>query len=39
VIPVSANGTFTWSRKTGKKTYVYVAQGTVKSNTVTVSAR
>jgi hypothetical protein len=39
VIPVSANGTFTWSRKTGKKTYVYIAQGTVKSNTVTVTAR
>ena len=39
VIPVSANGTFTWSRKTGKKTYVYVAHGTTKSNTVTIPAR
>ena len=39
VIPVSANGTFTWSRKTGKKTYVYVAHATTKSNTVTIPAR
>jgi hypothetical protein len=39
VIPVSANGTFTWSRKSNKKTYVYVAHGTVKSNTVTIAAR
>jgi hypothetical protein len=39
VIPVSANGTFTWSRKTGKKTYVYIAHGTTRSNTVTIPAR
>ncbi len=39
VIPVAADGTFTWSRKSGKKIYVYIAHGTVKSNTVTVSAR
>jgi hypothetical protein len=39
VIPVSANGTFTWSRKTGKKTYVYVAHATTRSNTVTIPAR
>jgi hypothetical protein len=39
VIPVNANGTFTWSRKTGKKAYVYVAHGTTKSNTVTIPAR
>jgi hypothetical protein len=39
VIPVAADGTFTWSRKTGKKTYVYVAHGTTKSNTVVISAR
>ena len=39
VIPVATDGTFTWSRKSGKKIYVYIAHGTVKSNTVTVSAR
>ena len=39
VIPVAADGTFTWSRKIGKKIYVYIAHGTVKSNTVNVSAR
>ncbi len=39
VIPISANGSFTWSRKTGKKTYVYVAHGTTRSNTVTIPAR
>ena len=39
VIPVAADGTFTWSRRSGKKIYVYIAHGTVKSNTVNVSAR
>ncbi|MFM1965130.1 MAG: hypothetical protein RL134_855, partial [Actinomycetota bacterium] len=39
VIPVSPNGTFSWSRKTGKKTYVYIASGTTKSNAVTIPAR
>jgi hypothetical protein len=39
VIPVAADGTFTWSRKIGKRIYVYIAHGTVKSNTVNVSAR
>jgi hypothetical protein len=39
VIPVSADGTFTWSRKTGKKTYVYVAHATTRSNTVTIPVR
>jgi hypothetical protein len=39
IIPIAADGTLTWSRKTGKKTYVYVAQGTTKSNTVTIPAR
>jgi len=39
VIPVSANGSFAWSRKTGKKTYVYIAHDATKSNTVTIPAR
>ena len=39
VIPVAADGTFTWSRKSNKKTYVYIAHGTTRSNTVTIPAR
>jgi hypothetical protein len=39
VIPVATDGTFTWSRKSNKKTYVYVAHATTKSNTVTIPAR
>jgi YVTN family beta-propeller protein len=34
-----ADGTFTWSRKTGKKTYVYIAHEATKSNTVIIPAR
>lgn len=36
---VSADGTFTWVRKTGKKTYVYFEHLAVRSNTVTIAAR
>jgi hypothetical protein len=39
VIPVAADGSFTWSRKSGKKTYVYVAHESVRSNTVAIPAR
>jgi alpha-tubulin suppressor-like RCC1 family protein len=39
VIPVSADGTFTWSRRSGKKIYVYIAHGTARSNMVTIPAR
>ena len=39
VIPIAADGSFTWSRKSGKKIYVYVAHDTTKSNTVTIPAR
>ena len=39
VIPIAADGTFTWSRKTNRKTYVYVAHTTTKSNMVTIAAR
>jgi hypothetical protein len=39
VIPVAADGSFTWSRKSGKKTYVYVAHGGTRSNTVAIPAR
>jgi YVTN family beta-propeller protein len=39
VIPVAADGTFTWSRMTGKKVYVYVAHGTTRSNIVHIPAR
>lgn len=38
-ITVAADGTFTWSRKASKKTYVYFTHDTVKSNTVVTSAR
>jgi hypothetical protein len=36
---VDAAGTFTWSRKTGKKISVYFTHGDVRSNTVTIGAR
>ena len=36
---VSADGTFTWQRKTGKKVYVYFEHAGVRSNTVTIAAR
>jgi len=39
IIPIAADGTFTWSRKTNRKTYVYVAHTTTKSNMVTIRAR
>jgi hypothetical protein len=40
-IRVSIEGTFTWQRRAGKKTYVYVMtpDGLVRSNTVTIAAR
>ena len=36
---VAADGSFAWSRKTGKKTYVYFAYGSTRSNTVVIPAR
>jgi len=39
VIPMAADGSFTWSRKSGKKIYVYVAHESDKSNTVVIAAR
>jgi hypothetical protein len=36
---VAADGTFEWSRRTGKKVYVYFTHGPVRSNTVTIAAR
>jgi hypothetical protein len=39
VIPIGADGTFIWSRKSNKKTYVYIAHGTTKSNRVIIPAR
>ena len=39
VITPAADGTFTWSRKTGKRTSVYIAHGETKSNTVIIPAR
>jgi hypothetical protein len=39
VIPIGADGTFTWSRKSNKKVYVYVAHGTTRSNIVHIPAR
>ena len=39
VIAIAADGSFTWSRKSGKKIYVYIAHGTTRSNTVTIPAR
>jgi alpha-tubulin suppressor-like RCC1 family protein len=39
VIPIAVDGTFTWSRRSGKKIYVYIAHGTARSNMVTIPAR
>ena len=39
VITPAADGTFTWSRKTDKRTSVYIAHGETKSNTVIIPAR
>ena len=39
LITPEADGTFTWSRKTGKMTYVYIAHEATKSNTVTIPDR
>jgi hypothetical protein len=39
VIPIATDGSFTWSRKSGKKIYVYVAHESDKSNTVVIAAR
>ena len=36
---VAADGSFAWSRKTGKKAYVYFAHGSTRSNTVVIPAR
>ena len=36
---VAADGTFAWSRATGKKVHVYFAHGSIKSNTVVIAAR
>jgi hypothetical protein len=36
---VSADGSFTWQRVTGKKTYVYFRSGDARSNRVIISAR
>jgi hypothetical protein len=36
---VAADGTFAWSRRTGKKVYVYFTHGSVRSSTVTIPAR
>jgi YVTN family beta-propeller protein len=39
IITPAADGTFTWSRKTGKTAYVYIAHGTTRSNIVIIPAR
>jgi hypothetical protein len=39
VIPVAADGSFTWSRRSGKKIYVYIAHESARSNTATIPAR
>ena len=39
VITLEADGTFAWSRKANKKTYVYIAHGSTKSNRITIPAR
>lgn len=39
VITPATDGTFTWSRKTGKRASVYIAHGETKSNTVIIPAR
>jgi YVTN family beta-propeller protein len=36
---VSANETFTWQRKTGKKTHVYFTHNETRSNSITIPAR
>ena len=36
---VDSAGTFAWSRKTGKKIYVYFTHGDTKSTVVTIAAR
>ena len=36
---VSADGTFTWQRKTGKKVYVYFEHAEARSNTIVIPAR
>ncbi len=36
---VAADGTFEWSRATGKRVHVYFTHGSVKSNTVVILAR
>ena len=36
---VAADGTFAWSRATGKKVHVYFTHGSIKSNTVMIPAR
>jgi len=36
---VSADETFTWQRKTGKKTYVYFTHDQTRSNSITIPAR
>jgi hypothetical protein len=36
---VAADGTFEWSRATGKKVHVYFTHGSIKSNTVVIPAR
>jgi titin len=36
---VAADGTFAWSRATGKKVHVYFTHGSIKSNTVVIAAR
>ena len=39
VITPAADGSFTWSRRTDKRTSVYIAHGETKSNTVIIPAR
>ena len=36
---VGSDGTFTWQRKTGKRTYVYFQHAAVRSNTVNIAPR
>ncbi len=36
---VAADGTFAWSRATGKKVHVYFTHGSIKSNTVVIASR
>ena len=39
IITVGSDGTFTWSRKANKKTYVYFTHESVRSNTVVIPAK